>query len=106
MLTDNDLLYSIFEHHLFNALVEDESSDEFFKRVVGDYLLELKRLGSQIPREHHASVESDLREEVLEMFRKKTYGHYSLAAFRKAHNTPTSVAPASRAKVRRSRRAC
>lgn len=85
MRIENDLLYSIFEHHLFNALVEDESSDEFLKRVVEDYLTQLRNRHAVIPREHYASVEADLKEEVLEMLRKKTYGYFNLAAFRKAN---------------------
>ena len=110
MPPDADLLYSIFEQHLFSALVEDESSDEFLTRVVRDYLARLLRQHAVIPREHYASVEGDLREEVLEMLRKKTYGHYDLKAFRKAHGIEaaqeqTLEAPAKKEKARRARRA-
>jgi hypothetical protein len=111
MLADSDLLYSIFEQHLFSALVENETSDEFLARVVRDYLARLTRLHAVIPREHYASVESDIREEVLEMLRKKTYGHYNLAAFRKAHGVETAQEqslrePVKKEKARRTRRAC
>ena len=80
----HDLLYTIFEQHLYNALVEDESTGDFLARVVRDYLRLLTARG-RILQEHMADIESDLREEVLEMLRKKTYGHYNLAEFRKAH---------------------
>ena len=85
-----DLLYSIFEHHLFNAIVEEETNDEFLSRVVSEYL---ERLSKQaiVPREHIDTIETDLKEEVLEMLRKKTYGHYNLNAFRKAHAAVPTV---------------
>jgi hypothetical protein len=84
MNSNADLLYSIFEHYLFNALVENETTDEFLIVVVRDYLQRLSMRGT-IPLEHVAGIELDIRDEVLEMLRKKTYGHYSLTEFRKAH---------------------
>jgi hypothetical protein len=83
MKSQGDDLYAIFEHHLLNALVEEESTDEFLKRVVQDYLAQIAMTGV-IPNEHRATIEEDLREEVLEMLRKKTYGHYSLKTYRKS----------------------
>jgi hypothetical protein len=96
-----DLLYNIFEHHLFNALVEDETADEFLGRVVKEYLGRLTAADGMIPRDHIESVETDLREEVLEMLRKKTYGHFNLAEFRKAHSAAPLVKPEPRKKARR-----
>ncbi len=78
-----DPLYVIFEQHLLNALVEEESTEEFVNRVVQDYIAGVSDSAS-ISRQHLPMVEDDLREEVLEMLRKKTYGHYSLKEFRQA----------------------
>lgn len=106
MGSETDLLYSIFEQHLFNALVEEETDDEFLSRVVGDFITRLSQNGGVITREHLPTVESDLREEVLEMLRKKIYGHYNLAAFRKARGiVPPAAEPNSKESSRRSRRA-
>jgi hypothetical protein len=107
MRSGHDLLYTLFEQHLFNALVENETSDEFLGRVVGEYIKLLQSRGT-ITREHRAMIEDDLREEVLEMLRKKTYGHFNLAAFRKAQNTISLPMDSEAAanKGRRSRRAC
>ena len=77
-----DPLYSIFEQHLMNALIEEETTEDFVTRVVQDYLGRIGQYGS-IPRTFVEVVESDLKDEVLEMLRKKTYGHFSLATFRK-----------------------
>jgi hypothetical protein len=82
MKVPGDRLYCIFEQHLFNALVENESTEEFLAYVVKEYLEEIRSMGTLIP-EHARSIEDDLREEVLEMLRKKIYGHYNLAEYRK-----------------------
>ena len=87
MRSQHDPLFSLFEKHLFNALVEDESTDDFINRVVGDYLGHLART-CVIPHQLRPSIEEDLREEVLEMLRKRTYGHYNLQQFRKANAAP------------------
>lgn len=82
MRVTGDRLYCIFEQHLFNALVENESTEEFLTYVVKEYLEEIRSMGTLIP-EHARSIEDDLREEVLEMLRKKIYGHYNLAEYRR-----------------------
>jgi hypothetical protein len=97
-----DPLYALFEQHLFTALVEEEATDAFIERVVADYMDALQSNGTIIPREHIASLEVDLREEVLEMLRKKTYGHYDLNAYRKANGIEVE---APKEKARRSGRA-
>ncbi len=91
MKSQNDQLYAIFEQHLLNALVEEESTEEFLNHVVQDYLMTVTKNGI-IPQEVRHTVEDDLREEVLEMLRKKTYGHYSLKEFRRAKTPATATA--------------
>jgi hypothetical protein len=104
----SDPLYRLFEQHLFNAIVEEETADEFLKRVVSDYLDRLTSNGI-IPREHLMAIENDLRDEVLEMLRKKTYGHYSLSDFRKSvvtnsgQNGPSPQAAVAAKKTRQSK---
>lgn len=77
-----DPLYSIFEQHLMNALIEEETTEDFVTRVVRDYICRIGHQGS-IPRNFVETIETDLKDEVLEMLRKKTYGHFSLDIFRK-----------------------
>ena len=108
-----DLLYTIFEHQLLSAMVEDETSDEFLKRVVREYMVLLSARGNILP-EHVSIIEADLRDEVLEMMRKRTYGYYNLAEYRRAQSAPkakvkskqVATAPIKKAKTRRPRRAC
>ena len=107
MRPGHDLLFTLFEQHLFNALVENETSDEFLARVVTEYVKLLSARGI-MTREHKSQIEIDLREEVLEMLRKKTYGHFNLASFRKAHTDQpvTDLQASPKDKTRRPRRAC
>lgn len=107
--TAGDPLYYIFEQHLMNALVEDEGTEPFLARVVEDYVARLIASGTVIPREVLPIIEQDLRDEVLEMLRKKTYGHFSLADYRRAKGieAPEASAPApKKEQARRHRRAC
>lgn len=90
-----DPLYSIFEQHLMNALIEEETTEDFVTRVVRDYLGRLGQVGS-IPRNFVESVETDLKDEVLEMLRKKTYGHFSLETFRKTEKLKIESAKKSK----------
>lgn len=110
MRFDSDPLYLIFEQHLFTALVEEEHVDDFMARVVADYMAHLNVIGTVIPQSLRPTLEQDLRDEVLEMYRKKTYGHYSLAEFRKAKGvsvTPEAPFPVFQLeKARRRGRAC
>ena len=96
----SDPLYNIFEQHLYNALVENETTDDFLDRVVNAYMTALTA-DAMIPQEHRPTVEVDLREEVLEMLRKKTYGHYNLTEFRRSQ----AAAAAVKTPTKRSRRA-
>ena len=108
--THGDPLYYIFEQHLFNALVEDEGTDAFLTRVVQDFVTRLVASGTVIPGEVLPILEQDLRDEVLEMLRKKTYGHFNLGDYRRANGVEASPSAAQRApekeNARRNRRAC
>ena len=90
MRKEMDPLYSVFEQHLFTALVEDETTEEFLQRVVVDYVARLLAGGTTIPQNFRESMEADIREEVLEMLRKNTYGHLTLRSYREAKGVEMS----------------
>jgi hypothetical protein len=93
-MSQSDPLYAIFEKHLFSCLIEDETSDQLIYKVVADYLDDLMKMAS-IPVKVAEFVENDLRDEVRDMLRKKTYGYMSLTEFRQAQ-TKTSKSKAPR----------
>jgi hypothetical protein len=76
-----DPLFEIFEKNLYTSIVEDESQDEFIDRVVYEFIHSLVSTG-RVPQSHIEDIEEDLREEILDMLRKKTYGHLSLKDYR------------------------
>ncbi len=84
MRLKRDLLLSIFEQQLQNSLVGDDTESVLIGRVVDCYITALKTQGF-IPPNFLKVLEEDLKEEVLEMYRKKTYGHLELSSYRKKH---------------------
>ncbi len=78
----NDELYSIFKKYLTSPDYEKAEVDELIYHAVGDYMARLMNRGN-IPHFLLDQIESDLKEEVLEMYRKTTYGHQSIKEYRK-----------------------
>jgi hypothetical protein len=79
-------LYKIFEKHLFRTPPEVEvSADDFIKEVIVEYMEYLVQQGHIIPHHVRKELETDLREDVLDMTRKKTYGYMNIQEFRKNH---------------------
>jgi hypothetical protein len=78
-----DLLFQIFQQYLHDPSCQIESSREFIQKVVGAYLVLITR-GGNIPEGHLETIIEDLEAEVLEMFRKKTYGYYNLKEYRQS----------------------
>jgi hypothetical protein len=78
-----DLLFQIFDQHLDDTSCDIDSSKEFIQKVVGTYVFFLTRKGN-IPLDQLEGIVEDLHCEVLEMFRKKTYGFYDLKDYRKS----------------------
>lgn len=76
-----DLLFQIFHQHLHDPDCQIESPKELIQKIVGTYLFFISRSGN-IPEGHLQDIIEDLEAEVLEMYRKKTYGHYSLKEYR------------------------
>ena len=85
MRSKRDLLFNIFEQQLQNSLVGDDTEQSLIARVVESYIKVLKTQG-YVPPKYLKSLEEDLKEEVLEMYRKKTYGHLELSSYRKKHS--------------------
>lgn len=78
-----DLLFQIFHQHLHDPDCNIDSAKELIQKIVGTYLLFISRSGN-IPDGHLQDVIEDLEAEVLEMYRKKTYGYYNLKEYRES----------------------
>ncbi|MGE0631578.1 MAG: hypothetical protein AB7O96_04175 [Pseudobdellovibrionaceae bacterium] len=79
-----DTLHEIFLKYLHVTLIhEDETMDELVHHVVAEYMHVLMQSGN-IPERWLDTLEEDLTEEVIDIYRKTTYGHPSLKSFREA----------------------
>lgn len=83
----NDLLYQIFEKHLFTPATDQQAIEDFSQGVVDDYLRTLAMQGVLVPTKLRHILEMDLVEEVMDMARKKTYGYSSLFDYRSQNST-------------------
>lgn len=76
-----DKLVEIFNRHLRDLSQPHQTQDELVFNVIADYIHYLMNIGN-IPQYKLDMLEDYLREEVIEIYRKKTYGHRSLYQFR------------------------
>lgn len=74
-------LYQHFEYSLFQLDDHNEEEDTFVARVAEEYLRGLVDEGYHLCSKAEEVFE-EIQTEVREMLRKKTYGHFSLKAFR------------------------
>lgn len=75
-------LNEIIEHHLLNALVESDRPEAVVETVMTEYSKDLL-LSGKIPAMFMDDVLEELRELVLEIIRKRTYGFMTIGAFKK-----------------------
>lgn len=89
-----DPLYDLLSEQLFTSVIENETSQELIDRVVKEFM-QTQFTEHSIPQHKLETLKADLTEEVRDMYRKKTYGHFNLHAFRKAIATVEKSAPVS-----------
>lgn len=81
-MDSNDLLYVVFEKLLMRKTQDEQQLEDFSQEVVAEYLMLLAKQGITVPQKLRPVLEMDLIEEVIDMARKKTYGHSSLQEYR------------------------
>lgn len=82
----NDLLYQVFHDRLHVESEEEISVESLAIEVIERYLRLLADQGVFVPIRMKARLEDDLLDDVLEMIRKKTYGHVSIRQYRHHHS--------------------
>jgi hypothetical protein len=78
-----DKLVEIFETHLKKRSNPRQTQAQLIFDVVADYIYHLMQIGN-VPHTALDEIEADLKEEVLEIYRKKTYGYKDLDQYRKS----------------------
>lgn len=76
-----DILHSIFEKHMMDLSRPHQTQEEMIFDVVAAYIFHLMELGN-IPHHVLDLLETDLTEEVTDIYRKKTYGFLNLQEYR------------------------
>ena len=78
-----DPLFQIFQKHLNQVMLSDTICEEdLIEQVVADYMGVLNARG-YVPPRLYRYLESDVREEVQDMLKKTTYGHFNLAEYKR-----------------------
>lgn len=97
-----DRLVELIQCKILTVSPDEHQVDRFIYEVVGDYMSELMSQGF-IPQQLLDTLENDLKEEALEIYRKTTYGHMSLKDYQqrqseKKTNKRSQVDKVSKAK--------
>lgn len=80
---ESDRLIEIFNRMLGQNHAPHETAAQLIRRAVNAYTLELLGKG-EIPLAYREDVLSDLEAELLIVYRKTTYGYFSLKEYRDA----------------------
>lgn len=91
---NSDRLYQLMMTRLGRTDLASESEADFLLNVTAEYMAELMAQGN-IPHFLLNVVERDLSEELVEMYRKKTYGHMNPKEFREKASRPRQRKPAA-----------
>ena len=74
----------IMDIELNTPRMQDETSQELIQRVCFLFIMQLEKQKGFSPLQLEASVAEEIEQEVLEVFRMKIYGYYSLSHYRQA----------------------
>ncbi|MCE3009721.1 MAG: hypothetical protein LW875_03815 [Proteobacteria bacterium] len=77
----SDLLTLIIKRRITKADPDKHTSESVVFDSVAEYMLYLMSLGN-VPQQHLDQVETDLKNEALEIYRKITYGSLSLKDYK------------------------
>lgn len=81
-----DELVDIFKKNLSKIDSAKKTHEDLIHDVVADYILLLMTRGN-IPHQMLTQLEEDLKEEVLEIYRKTTYGYPSLNDYKNSRKS-------------------
>ncbi|MBN8538310.1 MAG: hypothetical protein J0M15_14750 [Deltaproteobacteria bacterium] len=80
-MNDKQVLIELIITYLRDSRNLNETSAQFVKRI-RDQFIKYLLLSNTIPAPAYREVVQDIEEEVIEIYRKKTYGYQSLKEFR------------------------
>lgn len=78
------MIQQIIEEEIKSTHNLSETADQFIERVTQLFVEEFHHLKKYAPLGLYVEVIEEVQQEVLNMYRVKTYGHYSLQSYRLA----------------------
>jgi len=87
------MILQIIEEEIKSTHNISETADQFVERVTQLFVEEFQHLKMYAPLGLDVEVIEEVQQEVLDLYRIKTYGHYSLQSYRIAllqKNNPTN----------------
>ena len=78
------MILQIIEEEIKSTHNLSETADQFVERVTQLFVDEFQHLKMYAPLGLDVEVIEEVQQEVLDLYRIKTYGHYSLQAYRVA----------------------
>lgn len=76
------MILQIIEEELKATHNLSETADQFVEKVSRMFMEEIQHLKMYAPMGLDADVTEEIQQEVLDIYRMKTYGHYSLQSYR------------------------
>lgn len=86
------MIANLIDEEIFNSNYLTESDEEFIKRICNHIFHEISYLKKLAPTNFNEEVIGEIEDQVLEVFKIKTYGYSNLQHYRKVHRAkPTRV---------------
>ncbi len=85
------MIAHLIDEEIFNSHYILESDTEFLKRISQQISKELAYLKKLAPSEFNQEIVDELEDQILEVYKIKTYGYLNLQDYRKKHRPKTSA---------------
>lgn len=79
------MIANLIDEEILNSHFLLESDADFMKRICNHIFQEISHLKTMAPSEHSQEVFEEIEDQVLEVFKIKTYGYLNLQHYRKVH---------------------
>ena len=78
---------TLIDEEILNSHFLLESDAEFMQRICNHIFQEMSYLRKLAPSAHSQEIFEEIEDQVLEVFKIKTYGYLNLQHYRKVHGT-------------------
>ena len=79
------MIANLIDEEIFNSHYIAESDADFMQRICNHIYQEMSFLKKLAPSEYNQEIIEEIEDQVLEVFKIKTYGYLNLQHYRKVH---------------------